>query len=53
MKKKLSTDCLPEFNAKNSHGATLVVTTFVSNRSGLIEMAIRIMNVVMAGDTMT
>lgn len=34
MKKKLSTDCLPEFNAKNSHGATLVVTTFVSNRSG-------------------
>ena len=34
MKKKLYTDCITEFNAKNSHGATLVVTTFVSNRSG-------------------
>ena len=34
VKEKLSKDCLPEFNAKNSHGATLVVTTFVSNRSG-------------------
>lgn len=31
---KFSADCLPEFNAKNSHGAALVVTTFVSNRSG-------------------
>ena len=27
-------DCLPEFNAQSSHGAALVVTTFVSNRSG-------------------
>lgn len=31
---KFSADCLPEFNAKNSQGAALVVTTFVSNRSG-------------------
>ena len=31
---KFSADCLPEFNAKSSHGAALVVTTFVSNRSG-------------------
>lgn len=27
-------DCLPEFNAKNSHGAALIITTFVSDRSG-------------------
>lgn len=27
-------DCLPEFNAKNSEGAALVVTTFVANRAG-------------------
>ena len=33
-KAKFSADCLPEFNAKSSHGAALVVTTFVSNRSG-------------------
>lgn len=52
VKEKLSKDCLPEFNAKNSYGATLVVTTFISNRSGFDRMVIRIMNVVMAGDTM-
>lgn len=31
---KLSAECLPEFNAASSKGAALVVTTFVSNRSG-------------------
>ena len=34
MTKKVLTDCLPEFNAKNSEGAALVVTTFVANRAG-------------------
>ena len=34
IKAKFASDCLPEFNAKSSHGAALVVTTFVSNRSG-------------------
>ena len=34
IKAKFATDCLPEFNARSSHGAALVVTTFVSNRSG-------------------
>lgn len=27
-------DCLPEFNAKNAQGASLIVTTFVSQRAG-------------------
>lgn len=31
---RFSRECLPEFNAKNSAGASLVVTTFVHNRSG-------------------
>ncbi len=31
---KFSRECLPEFNAKNSENAALVVTTFVANRSG-------------------
>ena len=34
IKAKFAADCLPEFNARSSHGAALVVTTFVSNRSG-------------------
>lgn len=34
MTKTMLTDCLPEFNAKNSEGAALVVTTFVANRAG-------------------
>ena len=34
MTKKVLTDCLPEFNAKNSEGAALVVTTFIANRAG-------------------
>jgi nitroreductase len=34
MVKKFSEECLPEFNAKNSAGASLIVTTFVHNRSG-------------------
>lgn len=34
IKAKFAADCLPEFNAKSSHGAALIVTTFVSNRSG-------------------
>ena len=34
IKEKFAADCLPEFNARSSHGAALVVTTFVSNRSG-------------------
>lgn len=29
--KTMLNDCLPEFNAKNSEGAALVVTTFVAN----------------------
>lgn len=29
-----ATECLPEFNANNSKGAALIVTTFVMNRSG-------------------
>lgn len=33
-KQNFLTDCLPEFNAKNSQGAALVVTTFVANRAG-------------------
>ena len=32
--KTMLNDCLPEFNAKNSEGAALVVTTFVANREG-------------------
>ena len=32
--KTMLNDCLPEFNAKNSEGAALVVTTFVANRAG-------------------
>lgn len=32
--KKMLSDCLPEFNAKNAEGAALVVTTFVANRAG-------------------
>lgn len=32
--KTMLSDCLPEFNAKNSEGAALVVTTFVANRAG-------------------
>ncbi|WP_294374759.1 nitroreductase family protein [uncultured Clostridium sp.] len=34
MREKFSNECLPEFNAKNSKGAALVVTTFVANRAG-------------------
>ncbi len=34
MTKKMLSDCLPEFNAKNAEGAALVVTTFVANRAG-------------------
>ncbi len=32
--KTMLSDCLPEFNAKNSEGAALVVTTFVADRAG-------------------
>lgn len=31
---QVRTKCLPEFNAKSSEGAALVVVTFVANRSG-------------------
>ena len=34
MRQKLAEECLPAFNIKNTHGAALVVTTFVENRSG-------------------
>lgn len=34
MTKTMLTECLPEFNSKNSQGAALVVTTFVANRAG-------------------
>ena len=34
MREKFAAECLPEFNAKNSAGAALIVTTFVHNRSG-------------------
>lgn len=32
--KTMLNDCLPEFNAKNSEGSALIVTTFVANRAG-------------------
>ena len=34
MIEKVSAECLPAFNAASAKGAALVVTTFVSNRSG-------------------
>lgn len=34
MRKKMLDGCLPEFNAKNSEGAALVVTTFIADRAG-------------------
>lgn len=34
MKETFLNDCLPEYNAKNAQGASLVVTTFVANRAG-------------------
>lgn len=53
MKKKLSTDCLPEFNAKILMEQHLLLQHLYQTVQVLIEMAIRIMNVVMVGDTMT
>lgn len=34
MTDRFAKECLPQFNADNSAGAALVVTTFVSNRAG-------------------
>ena len=34
VKETFLNDCLPEYNAKNAQGASLVVTTFVANRAG-------------------
>ena len=34
MIEKFRSECLPEYNANNAAGATLIVTTFVSNRAG-------------------
>ena len=31
---RFSSECLPEFNAKNTQNAAYIVTTFVANRSG-------------------
>ncbi len=39
-RENFSKNCLPEFNIKNSEGAALVVTTFVSNRSGFSQNGI-------------
>lgn len=38
VRKQFAEKCLPEFNAKNSENAALVVTTFVKNRSGYDRM---------------
>lgn len=34
MLERFKKECLPEFNAKNTAGASIIVTTFVHNRSG-------------------
>lgn len=50
---ELSEKGLPEFNAKNSAGASLIVTTFVANRAGFNRQVNRIMKQATAGDSMT